>query len=503
MFIYNKQENMIRNIISGFINKIVMIFCPFIVRTIIIWKLGIEYVGLNSLFTSILQVLSLAELGFGSAIVYSMYEPIAKNDKLLICALLNVYKKVYNIIGMIILGLGVFILPLLPKIIAKGCPNDINIYILFIIFLSNTLLSYFMYAYKQSLLMAHQRIDIESNIMTISNFIMYICQIIILVFIKNYYIYILFLPIFTVVINLSRSRKVSELYPEYICRGDISDDLKADMKKRVIGLTLTRVCHVCRNSFDSIVISLFLGLTVLGRYQNYYYVMNTIIGFLTIITTSVVAGVGNSMVVKTIEENYDEFKIFQFYYNWISTWCAVCLLCLFQPFMKIWVGTENMMSFLLVILMFFYFYVLKVGDIVAVYKEAAGIYWEDRKRPIVESVANLILNIVLVKVLGIYGVVLSTIITIAFINIPWSAIILFQVYFKKNIYLYFKSLMSNLLKLIFVSIITFLICDLIRINGWLEIILKLLICIIIPNIIMFILNLKDPKIKIIKVKINK
>ena len=191
---------------------------------------------------------------------------------------------------------------------------------------------------------------------------------------------------------------------------------------------LTRICQVCRNSFDSIVIASFLGLVVLGKYQNYYYIINTIIGFLGIITTSIVAGIGNNIVTQSVEENYRQFNIFMFGYNWIASWCTVCLCCLYQPFMKIWVGESNMFSMLLVILMCVY--LLKVGDIVAVYKEATGLYWEDRKRPVIESVFNLILNIVLVKIIGVYGVVISTILSIMFINIPWSASILFNEYFK-------------------------------------------------------------------------
>ena len=492
---YDKIKNVKRNIIYGFVNKIILMFCPFIIRSIIIMKLSVEYVGLSSLFSSVLQVLSLAELGFGTAIVYSMYKPIATNDIVTINALLNFYKKIYRIIGSIILVCGICIFPFIQNFISGEIPPNINIKILYVIYLFNTVISYFSGAYKQSLLIAHQRNDVENNIISVASIIMYLLQIIVLTLFRNYYMYIILLPISTVFINVSRNFLIKKMYPEYYCNGKIENSLKKDMYKRVFGLALTRICQVCRNSFDSIIISSFLGLAVLGKYQNYYYIMNTIIGFLSIVTSSVVAGIGNSIVTKTIDENYLEFKNFSFIYNWIATWCTVCLLCLYQPFMNLWLGKEFMFPFELVIYMCIYFYGLKVGDIVSVYKEATGIYWEDKIRPIIESIVNLILNIVLVKSFGVYGVVMSTIFSIVFINIPWSACILFKIYFKKNVKEYFIVVLKNSIKLIVVCIITYLICGLVSFDGIIEIVIKGIICVCVPNILIILLNYKSSNLK--------
>ena len=491
----DKVKNIKRNIIFGLINKIIMMLCPFGIRTIIIWKLGIEYVGLSSLFTSILQILSLAELGFGTAIVYSMYKPLAENDTKLICALLNTYRKIYRIIGWIILGIGIAIMPFIKVLISGNCPNDINIYVLFLIYLLNTVSSYFLFAYKQSLLLANQRNDVESNILSISYLIMYILQIVALILTKNYYSYIIFLPICTIAINLIRNVYVTKKYPEYVCSCELPEEIKKDMKKRVFGLMLSRICQVCRNSFDSIVISMFLGLSVLGKYQNYYYIINTIAGFLTIITTSIVAGIGNNIVTKKRDENYEEFKIFQFMYNWIASWCTVCLLCLYQPFMEVWVGKDNIMSFTLVILMCIYFYVLRVGDVVAVYKEATGIYWEDRYRPVIESIVNLVLNFVLVNCLCVYGVVLSTIVSIVLINIPWAAITLHKTYFEITPTKYFINICKNILILFLISIITYGVCLLINVNLYMSLFIRGAICIFIPNLMLILINIKNPNLR--------
>lgn len=487
----DKIKNAKRNMIFGLINKLISLICPFIIRTIIILKLGMEYVGLNSLFSSILQVLNLTELGFGTAVVYSMYKPIAEHDNETICALIKFYRKIYKIIGIIILIIGICILPVLNNIVSGDIPSTINLQCLFIIYLVDTVISYLTLSYKQAILIANQRIDVDNNIMSIIHIFMYILQIFALCLTKNYYCYVIILPICTLIINVVRSKIVDKMYPEYKCKGEITKSEKKSLYKRVYGLMLTRICQVCRNSFDSIVIASFLGLVVLGKYQNYYYIINTIIGFLGIITTSIVAGIGNNIVTQSVEENYRQFNIFMFGYNWIASWCTVCLCCLYQPFMKIWVGESNMFSMLLVILMCVYFYSLKVGDIVAVYKEATGLYWEDRKRPVIESVFNLILNIVLVKIIGVYGVVISTILSIMFINIPWSASILFNEYFKVSMREYIKKTLMNFFILIIITSVTFFACSFVKIIGIFELFLKGLICIFLPNVLLYIINKRN------------
>ena len=175
-----RLKNSLRNVLGALINKATAIIFPFVIRTIILYYLGTEYAGLSSLFTSVLQILSLSELGIGSAIVFSMYKPVTEGDNAEINALLRLYRKFYCIIGMVILLVGIALIPLIPKLINGTYPQDINLYILYLIYLSNTVLSYFLFAYKTSILNAFQRSDIESNLTTIINAGMYILQIMLL-----------------------------------------------------------------------------------------------------------------------------------------------------------------------------------------------------------------------------------------------------------------------------------------------------------------------------------
>ena len=196
----SRTKNATRNMFFGFINKLIVLLFPFVIRAMIIKTLGSEYLGLSSLFTSILQVLNLAELGFNSAIVYSMYKPIAEKDTTTICALINMYKKIYRIIGITIITLGLILLPFLNLLIKGNYPSDINIYILYLICLFNTGITYFLFAYKNALFTAHQRSDITSNIQSISYVLQYLIQIFVLVKLKNYYMFVI-IQMFTTILN--------------------------------------------------------------------------------------------------------------------------------------------------------------------------------------------------------------------------------------------------------------------------------------------------------------
>lgn len=184
----SRSKNAKRNIVFGILNRMIMILFPFAIRTVILYILGSEYLGLDSLFSSILSFLSLAELGVGSVLVFSMYRPIAEGDADMICALLNLYRRLYRYIGTFIFGAGILLIPFLQKLVKGDCPPDINLYILYLVYLFNTVLTYWMYGYKQSLLTAHQRSDIVSRFSLILQSGMYLVQIAALYLSRSYYL---------------------------------------------------------------------------------------------------------------------------------------------------------------------------------------------------------------------------------------------------------------------------------------------------------------------------
>lgn len=241
------------------ISKIVTILGPFAIRTIFIRVLGAEYLGLNSLFSSILTVLNLTELGFSSAIVFSLYKPIAEDDSETIEAILLYYRKVYACIGAIILAIGLLLIPFLPNLISGSYPEDINLVLVYVVYLLNTVISYFLFAYLQALISAFQREDLISRVNIVISIVMYIAQAIVLLTVKNYYAYLFIMPAFTVINNLRTAFIAKRYFPQYKPKGKLAPEIKKDIKVKVSGLMITKVCNVSRNAFDSIFISMFFG----------------------------------------------------------------------------------------------------------------------------------------------------------------------------------------------------------------------------------------------------
>ena len=270
-----RTKNTISGSIWGIINQFVMLIFPFVIRTCILKILGTQYVGIGSLFTSILSVLSLAELGVGSAIIYSMYQPIAENDEKKIHALLKLYKDVYTIIGVTVLVVGLFLLPFIKYFIKGDVPNGINIYIIYVIYLLNSVVSYWCFAYKSSILTAFQRNDILTKISLFIRSFFFILQIIIVCLAKNYYLYIIFMPITNATVNILTAIVSDKYYPQYKKGyGKISKEELKNIKKQVIGLLAQRLAHTSRNALDNIIISSYFGLSLVAIYGNYFYVIN-------------------------------------------------------------------------------------------------------------------------------------------------------------------------------------------------------------------------------------
>lgn len=489
----SRTKNASRNIIWGIINKVIAIIIPFILRTMVIYLIGIQYVGLNSLFASILGVLSLAELGFGTALVYSMYKPIAENDIDTVNALLNLYRKIYRWIGGIIFIFGLVIMPFLDLFIAKDYPKEINIYILYFISLLNTTLGYFLFSYKRSILNATQRVDIGSNINTAIQIVQFILQSTLLFVFKNYYIYIIVLPLLTIIDNIIVAYFVKKMYPQYTCQGNVEKTELATIKKNVGGLLIQKIGNTILNSSDNIILSAFLGLTLLAKYNNYYYIMSAVFGVLFIITNAITPIIGNSIVKESLEKNYKDFIKFNFIEVWLVTWFAACLMALYQHFMMLWGGPEFQLSIEIAILFVIYFFVYKMNDMCYVYRQASGIWWEGRWMPFVSAVVNLTLNLLLINRIGMIGVLLSTIVSILFINFPWGTYILFAKYFKApsktKVYIWGQVKSMIIAGIVITS--TFFVSSLLEGIGWIDFILKLVICALLPNILLFVIYSKN------------
>ena len=406
---------------------------PFVVRTILIYRFGVEYLGLNSLFTSVLSVLSLMDLGFGTAVVYSLYKPAAEGDTDLICAYLTFYRRIFRYVGLAILLAGLAVMPFLKGLVRDPVlPGDLNLYACYLIFLWNTVISYLLYGYLTAIPTAFQRKDLLSRVEIGMSLLGCVVRICILLSSRNFYWYLLAMPVLTVLRNLMIASVVRRQYPDCVCRGEIGTEQKHDLQKRVYGVLINKLTNVSRNSIDSLCISAFIGLAMTGVYSNYYYVMSSVLTCGIMICRSMLPSVGNSVAVETREKNYQDMRQFDFIFMTVIGWATVCMFCLYQPFILLWVKDSMMLGFPAVIGFCTYYYVLESGAIQWIYHQGAGLWWECRFVMIGEAAANIVLNIVLCKVLGVYGIILATVLSVFATNVLFCPRILFREYFQNG-----------------------------------------------------------------------
>ena len=468
----NKTKNLSKNIAYGFIYKMISMFFPFFIRTIIIQVLSSEYLGLSSLFTSILQALNLIELGLGSALVFNMYDYVAKNDKEKICNYLSFYKKCYKIIGIIILIIGIIIMPFIKYFISGTYPSDINIYILYFIYLINTVLNYCMFSYKNSVALAYQRIDIENKILCITQTILYILQIILLLVFKNYYIYIVLLPIFTILKNILISFKINSTYPDIKAIGMITKNEQQQVVNNIKNLFGHQIAFTVINSADNIILSAMLGLHKLTIYNNYYYIFNALVSICTLLFSSIQAGIGNSIIVDRNEVVYNNYKRFRRIVYSLVCIISICMFCLYQPFMKIWMGESMMLNKNSMLIFVLGFYITQVRRVVTTYKNAAGMWKDDFLKPYIVIIVDIVLDIILIPIVGVIGAMIATIISMGLIAIPWENYILHRNLLKKEL----KEQYVFMFKEFLILVISLYICDIfvnyISITGIYGIVIK-------------------------------
>lgn len=491
-----RTKNATRNIVFGIILKAYQILVPFLMRTAMIYFMGVQYLGLNSLFTSVLQVLNLAELGVGSAMVYSMYKPIAEDDNTTICALMNLYRTYYRAIGMIIAVVGAALTPFIPKLISGDVPSGINIYILYLLNLGATVLSYWLFAYKNSILQAHQRTDVVSKVTLFTNSIQYALQLFALWAFRNYYLFVIVALAIQALTNVITAIAADRIYPQFKPQGSVSNQEKKAINARIRDLFTSKIGGIIYDSADTIVISSFLGLTILAVYQNYFYILNAITGLIAVVFSACTAGIGNSIVVETKEKNFADLSKFTFIICWITGFCSVCLLCLYQPFMELWVGKDLMLSLSAVICFVVYFFVRQLNALFNMYKDASGMWHEDRLRPLAAALTNLVLNLILVQFIGIYGILISTVVAIICVGMPWLLHNLFTVIFeRKFLHDYLKSLLYYCTVVFISCILTYYICSKINIGLIATLFIRGVVCVIVPNVVYLIAYMRRTEFK--------
>lgn len=496
VIVENRTLNIKRNLIFNLIKFVTQLVLQFVLRTVLIYTMGVEYLGLNGLFTNIFTFLNLAELGIGSAIVFSMYKPIADGDTEKVKALQQLYKKFYLVITLIVLSLGILVLPFIKYLIKGDVNANINIYILYSLYLLNSLVGY-LCAHKRSLLFAYQRNDIENKIKTLCVLFMTILQIAVLLIFKNYYIFFIINIMFTIIESLLVYFSARNLYPEINGKSEpLDESTKKEISKNIAAISLHKIGNAVVFSTDNILISSMLGLAILGAYSNYYLIITSIISIFSLITNSLLGSVGNLIASADKEYAYQKFKQINFIFSILSSFTTICMLVLFQPFITLWTGGGvYLLEFLSVILLCVSFYLSRMRLSTLLFKDAAGLFKQDKWKPLCEALINLIASIVLALFWSINGIILGTILSTVLAPLWIEPKVLYKHYFKKSIWSYFKQYLIDALIMIAVGAICYFVCSFIPDGGIWLLIAKFATCVPLCGILLLIAYLPSKEFK--------
>ncbi len=490
------QRTRIQNISNNFIwstaNALTVTIFPFIVRSLLIRQIGIEYSGVNNLFSSVFQVLNVTELGIGGAVVYYLYHSVGRGDAARTRYLLRLLRRIYRLIGSVIAVSGMVLLPFVPYLVkGKEYPEGLNLYFVFVVYLIDAAYAYLTTGYRAILLQANQRMDLTERAGVCAGTCMYVLQIAAIVILRNYYVYCVLLLLSPVLNTGITSMMARKRYREFLPGVGEEDyrpeaGFRRDFTERIFAAALAKVRNISRNSFDSIIISAFLGLSLLAMYQNYYQIMLVPITILGIMHRSVAPVLGNSVALENAATNYEALKIYSFIQHGVVVICTSCLLNLYQPFITLWVGEECLLSENIVILFCVYFYLMGLLDISELLKETTGVWNQERILAIVEAAANLILNLVLVQFWGVEGVIIATIVTVAFINLPVEFISIFRRYFRRNGRNYLKIQAGYAVVLVAACTASYMVCSIIPDVGILWFMLRLAAAVSVPLLVLWL-----------------
>lgn len=486
----SRTYNSVKNIFWGLGSQAIILGFNFISRTVFIKTLGTEYLGVNGLFSNILTVLSLAELGIGNAIIYSMYKPLADRNQEKIIAIMNMYKKLYAIIALVVLIIGLLLVPALKYLVNTSIElKEITIY--YILYLINSVVSY-LFASRTSILYADQKMYIVKRYTMIFTIIQQVIQIIMLFITKNFILYLLIQVLFTFLINLYGAIKAYKLYPYLKGQEVLEEKEKKEIFSNVKSIFLYKVGGVILNNTDNILISIIIGTVYVGYYSNYYMIINAITTFTTIIFSAITASIGNLNAGNDIKRKFEIFKIIDFFTGIIYGFISICLLILFNDFIKIWIGKEFILNTPIIFAIILNFYLVGKLNPIGTYRDTLGMFKKTQYIFLITAIINIILSVILGKIFGLFGIIIATAIARILTNRWFEPLILYREFFNEKISKYWLNNFYNIFCTILNYIVSYCICKNISTNNLYEFIYKSIICCII-NILLYLLEFSYKK----------
>lgn len=491
-----RVNNSIKNAISSFISNIIVIIVGFIAQGLFIKILGAEYLGINGLFTNIISMLGIVELGLGSAIIFNLYKPLTTNNKELVKSLMAFYKKSYLIIGFIVLFIGTIITPFIYGF-TDNLTLNINLYLIFILFIVDIFLSY-MLSYKRTILYADQKEYVLNTVHMVYLILLNLIQITFLYLTHNYYYYLVVKIVMHVIESFVINHIVNVRY-SYLKEKNISkldSDIEKNIFKNVKALFSHKIGTFVINGTDNIIISKFIGIATVGLYSNYYLIINSVQILFNQIISSVTSSVGSMLITETKEKQFDVFKKVRFLNFWIACFSATSIYILIDTFIAIWIGKEFILPLqvLLILILNYYQFIMRSSYIS--FKTAAGIFHEDRFIPIIESLINIIASIILLQYFGLAGVFMGTVISSLILWCYSYPKFVYKKLFDRSYVDYAKETIGYLILFSLIITTTSFVAKAILFDNLIIVLtIKGLICLIIPNIILLLIFRKSQNFK--------
>lgn len=481
-----RTEYSVLNMLTGlggyFLNTVIGYIC----RIIFVRCLAAEYLGINGLFSNILSMLSLVELGIGSAMGYALYQPLAKDDKEKITSLMALYKKSYNIIGIVVALLGIMMIPLLQYIIVKPQQIVENIYIIYLVYLFNTASSYF-FSYRSALLIAAQKNYIVSGVNYAITTIVSIIQIPILLITQNFMIYLICQSIGVFINNVIVSMWAKHDYP-YIEKKNVKPITKKEKRQMAVNikaLTINKIAAMLVNNTDNIVITYFNGLISTGVISNYTLLTGTLGSITSQLFNGITASVGNLNAVENNKKKYNFFRILNLANFWIYGWCCIGIFLVSGEIVKICFGQKFVLDMQIPLVLAINFYLVGMNNAVLIYKNAMGLFKYGQYLLILTAMINLVLDVILGKMWGMFGIFLATIIARVLTNTWYEPYAVFKYGLEKKFKEYIKIFLEYAVVLIFTGVVCYVLCGFCKYNNIINLILKVIICSVIPNIVFY------------------
>lgn len=495
----SRTSNSLKNMAFGVGSQMLSILMGFFTRWMFIALLGKEYLGVSGLFTNVLSLLSLANLGFDTAIIYSLYKPLAEGDTVAVKGYMTVYKRIYRVVGLVVLVLGCVLMPFLPHLINGEVTIPENIYVIYFLFLLQSASSYF-FSYKQSLLTASQQNRINSLYHSIFMVLRNLGEMAVLFFFHAYIPTLLCIIVFQFAENIWIARVTDKKFPFLVDSsvGKITSEQKYALKENVRSLFLYKISGTIISSTDNILISKFQGLASVGLYSNYVYIVDVIRTFLSYIFYSMTASIGNYNATESREANEKMYYNLFFASFWMYGFTGICLGVLLNPFISLWIGEDYLLPNWTVFIIIVNYYTAGVQYASTTYREVTGLFKIGKYRPLIAAVINLAVSIVLAYPLGISGILLGTIISRLCVYFWYDPYIIHKTLFGRKLKYYFATYLLYGLTTLGAGALCFVISRSIPVQDHvLAFLANMTLCAVLPNVLFFLLFRKREEFQVI------